>query len=667
MFNAAGLQITKRNVKPTVISCVPARENKGCDNKELVQRLKIDLANIDYASVIKYISNEENLDKLNKEGIYVGDIDFTQDFKGVFNKKKLTEYLLSIGYRLQKDEHRNDFEEHEEIKGTILDNNQHVSKNCLTFITTTETGKTRYKIYNKFVQCMESPSVRGKIGHHIKDWINNPEKVLQEAIPKSLETGLLRLEITFYRNEELQTLTEKEIKREMATLRDVLVPEQIYHNPINEQWNLLCDKVKNNLVIVDTDNKVAFVVIYQNRLTSKINGFYVDKLDKLDNIAKDFTWNVPLTVILYNTKDDKISIQQDTYVKSKTKQTLLSNGSDNFKVSFLRPDEHVEKTLNKPQNVGLLENDKVNLFIPERTWTIINKDTVFAQIDGPLLNYPTDGTIRTQNRDIREAETSSTFQQKNADKIKKLEEINIEINKEAEVARHKLQIKKIIDSAFESRGTQKFKDIQDGTRMFIYGFKFVELSTFGQSCILIYSLDKRLKEDTILYSIYATTNVKNYLEKSKHTYTETTYKGELRYATYDVISIAAIEKDGYYYNSSNNKCPCVKILDINPNKQLAITKETKEQLHKMEDIPLSIKIKDCKKVEDLEEGKILEVRGYRSARGSLIVNLSGTYYIGSYWLKEIVLKQANNQTYNVISGPPKTTPTKNKCRTFIKQ
>jgi len=128
-----------------------------------------------------------------------------------------------------------------------------------------------------------------------------------------------------------------------------------------------------------------------------------------------------------------------------------------------------------------------------------------------------------------------------------------------------------------------------------------------------------------------------------------------------------IEKDGYYYNTSKHKCPSVRIVAQTRDKSVTFTEETKQQLHELEEIPLNIKLKDCKKVEDIKEGDILEVRGYRPARSSLIVNLSGEYYIGSHWLKEVITKQENKHTFNVIAGPIKTTPTKNRCRSFIKQ
>jgi len=56
----------------------------------------------------------------------------------------------------------------------------------------------RSKIYNKFIQTMESPAVRTAFGSHICKWINNKNKTINEAIDKSLNVGYTRIELTFY-------------------------------------------------------------------------------------------------------------------------------------------------------------------------------------------------------------------------------------------------------------------------------------------------------------------------------------------------------------------------------------------------------------------------------------------------------------------------------------
>ena len=63
-----------------------------------------------------------------------------------------------------------------------MDNDKQVGKNCLTFIHNKKCGKIRFKLYNKFIQSIESPSVRGKIGSYIKD------EQLWKSIWDSLDT-----------------------------------------------------------------------------------------------------------------------------------------------------------------------------------------------------------------------------------------------------------------------------------------------------------------------------------------------------------------------------------------------------------------------------------------------------------------------------------------------
>jgi hypothetical protein len=112
---------------------------------------------------------------------------------------------------------------------TILDNNYLVGRNCLTFIKTTTNGTVRYKFYNKFVQSMESPGVRSTIGNHFMDWCNTPEKELKKAIKESLDSGLLRLEITFYRLNTTQLLTQKFVEERVNFLTECFPPELLYY------------------------------------------------------------------------------------------------------------------------------------------------------------------------------------------------------------------------------------------------------------------------------------------------------------------------------------------------------------------------------------------------------------------------------------------------------
>ena len=79
------------------------------------------------------------------EGIYIRDIDFTQDFTGVINKEEVIQYLIDNNdYVIERTNNDGDY--------VIMDGDKLVGKNCLTFIYYTKHGAVRYKFYNKFVQ-----------------------------------------------------------------------------------------------------------------------------------------------------------------------------------------------------------------------------------------------------------------------------------------------------------------------------------------------------------------------------------------------------------------------------------------------------------------------------------------------------------------------------------
>ena len=248
--------------------------------------LKIDLDEFSADQIIETFSNSSNIEFLKENNLFLNDIDFTQDFSGVIKKEDVIQYLLSReDFRLQG---TSEIAEH-----TILDNDFKISKNCLTFIKHTHNGDVRFKFYNKFVQSLESPSVRELVGSHLGDYISNPNENLKNAILKAKDTGILRLEITFYTHETLTPISKDFILSEMNYLKQLLPPELIYHNPIKNQFNLVCENIFHNICILDTISKTALVSLFHNSLTGKANGFFLKNCNSstLSNALRYFCSN----------------------------------------------------------------------------------------------------------------------------------------------------------------------------------------------------------------------------------------------------------------------------------------------------------------------------------------------------------------------------------------
>jgi hypothetical protein len=354
ILTAGGIDITKRDIKPTCVKVI---------NLQATQLLKVSLADSTYEKVTTFLNSETCRGLLEEEDVFIHDVDFTRDHMRLFCKQELIRYLLNEeDFRMAK------FASVGTTEGTayIIDKNRLASRNCLTFVRGTDNGTVRYKLYNKFVQSMESPSVRGKVGSHVADWVNNPEKELYYAIPKSMDTGLLRLEITFYRNNTKKQIDPRFIESQMDYLEQLIPQHLLFYNPISVQYELLLERVQSNTCIIDTDKKIALFSLYLNRETGKTNGFYVKEScsNKISNILKYYTFDLPISVILLKRDGENIRLQQDTYIRrlevGKKRDperlvTYVSAGTIYFKQ---RPLHVGEK---QPHEMGLLDNVKVRL------------------------------------------------------------------------------------------------------------------------------------------------------------------------------------------------------------------------------------------------------------------------------------------------------------------
>ena len=289
-FNQIGLTINKLQIKPTRIKYI-VNENYINRTSDYIQMLKVDLDTFESDKVIEILSNTENLKFLSNNNIFINDIDFTQDFSGIIKKEQVITWLLNNrDFRMQ--------ESFDLATHTILDNDFKISKNCLTFIKHTNNGDIRYKFYNKFVQSLESPSVKDLVGSHIGDYISNPNDNLKKAIMLAKDTGLLRLEITFYRHNTNEKLSKEFILDHMNYLKELLPSELIYHNPINNQFILVCNNIVHIICIYNSQFNTALMILFQNSLTGKSNGFFLKNVNttNLSNALRYYTSNKPIIV-----------------------------------------------------------------------------------------------------------------------------------------------------------------------------------------------------------------------------------------------------------------------------------------------------------------------------------------------------------------------------------
>ena len=206
--------------------------------------------------------------KWNDDGLYINDIDYTVDIRGCMDKELLIQHLISnYSYNMEKQDTTPDTLDNG--GKIILDNTHLVGSHCLTFFSKDNDIKKRKKFYNKFIQSLESRSVRSKIGSHISEWVNNPEERLRTTIGQCLNSGLLRLEITYYTH---SLPSFKEIDEDINELKTILkhAPKDIYFfTPIREQYRQYANIVKENLLVIEPNYKIVLYCRSINSITEK--------------------------------------------------------------------------------------------------------------------------------------------------------------------------------------------------------------------------------------------------------------------------------------------------------------------------------------------------------------------------------------------------------------
>ena len=124
-----------------------------CTGEYMLQNFKVATADVDIDDILKCLSSSQQY-FLNKNGIYLHDVDFTLDVAGCFDKVKFINYLVSTHDFHFQGEH--DFEE-DGLHKRINDNDDKVGRHCLSFWMLNNGVSMRCKIYNKFYCLMILP------------------------------------------------------------------------------------------------------------------------------------------------------------------------------------------------------------------------------------------------------------------------------------------------------------------------------------------------------------------------------------------------------------------------------------------------------------------------------------------------------------------------------
>ena len=218
---------------------------------------KVDTSELAIEDVDKNIEKLARLLGANGYGIY--SIDYTQDFSGTLDRKRLVEHLLQGEFEL----------EHQGGDGTatILDNTNSVGEHVCTWVA----DGTRTKIYNKIVSNFEAGDVKNPIGAKLAEYVDCPNEHLRKTFlhPDVQKRGCTRIEISIYGRDFSKQHTNS-IETTMELLGDVFVVQ-----PPKMLWQNLSAHLDRCLVVSSADTGEIFLAWYCHTQTRRIAGVRV--------------------------------------------------------------------------------------------------------------------------------------------------------------------------------------------------------------------------------------------------------------------------------------------------------------------------------------------------------------------------------------------------------
>jgi hypothetical protein len=196
------------------------------------------------------------LKQLESNRIVLHDIDLTHDCRYISTRQHLSKHLKKNGIR------------------TIIDDRKRVGDHCISWLgEIDETNHIRYKVYNKFVQMLESAAVRESLGSRI-DTLVVKEGRFAKKLQACKDYGYTRLELTFYGP---KLLSLEEYKSHMNATKDLLSDCTTFRCSFESQWE---QRVKGitSMVAVYFPKKFFAYCHWWNSVTSKKCGYIWKKV-----------------------------------------------------------------------------------------------------------------------------------------------------------------------------------------------------------------------------------------------------------------------------------------------------------------------------------------------------------------------------------------------------
>lgn len=221
---------------------------------------------------------QEVLARLHENRVLIRSIDVTIDCARISTRKIIEKYILSRNLATISD---------------IVNDRRRTGDNCISYLgkcPQLNNANTRTKIYNKFIQALESSQVLQLLGSRLSHLVASPDTSSMEKLKRFLGTGYTRIELTIYGT---TLFASTSYEHAMDELLNNLAECPTFNVPLYEQWHKIVDKLSQvTAVYIESTGTFAYCH-WWNSLTRRMQGICKDNIsrDKLECLLANFSFN----------------------------------------------------------------------------------------------------------------------------------------------------------------------------------------------------------------------------------------------------------------------------------------------------------------------------------------------------------------------------------------
>ena len=219
----------------------------------------------------------EVLRKLRSQSIILRSIDVTVDCGYISTRSIIERYIISHNLAAKAD---------------IVNDRRYVGDNCISFLGKSlllNNASTRTKIYNKFIQALESSQVLASLGSRLSHLVASSDALSMDTLRRFLDTGYTRIELSVYGSTLFHPTSYESA---MNGVLGNLARCPTFKVPLREQWHMIVDKLTQvTAVYIEETNTFAYCH-WWNSLTKRKQGICKEiKPDHLKCHLANFSFN----------------------------------------------------------------------------------------------------------------------------------------------------------------------------------------------------------------------------------------------------------------------------------------------------------------------------------------------------------------------------------------